>query len=310
MTNTYYIGIDGGASKSTIVLLDNRSKELLRIKKGPTNPFSIGINKTEEVLKSSIMEVTGRPELSGKKCAGICIGSAGIHRRRDALELKNRLLKFFPYAQVHVTNDYEIALVGGTGNLNGIILISGTGSVAYGRSEGHGFVRAGGWGHLIGDEGSAYHIGKQALVSIFETNDTSNQDNLLKKLILDGKNFSDLDDLMFWAYKSATKKDIADLALTVDNAAEKGDQTAINILYNAADDLLKILQNIRGRLLFNTEKIPMILSGGVLLNNRIVRSTFLARVREAYRDLYPVTPKHDAAYGAALIARNFDKGKG
>ncbi len=303
MNRKYYIGIDGGSSRSTVLLIDENLNEIRRIKKGPTNPFSIGMEKTEEVLRQAIREATENPE--NGTCGGICIGSAGIHRKKDAAELKKRLEDYFGGINIHVTNDYEIALVGGTGSLNGIILISGTGSVAYGRSEKYGFVRAGGWGHLIGDEGSAYHIGRQALVSIFETDDENGKESLLKKLILENRNCSDLDDLMFWAYKTATKKDIADLALVVDKAGSTGDITARRILYDAADDLLRILRNIRSRLLFNTDKIPMIISGGVLLNNTIVRNRFLEGVKSYFSDIYLVTPKHDAAFGAALLAVNF-----
>ncbi len=310
MTEKYYIGIDGGGSQSTILLLDNRSRELIRVKKGPTNPFSIGMDKTEEVLNTAITEVAEKAQRPLQNCAGICIGSAGIHHKRDAHDLQSRLERHFPEIPIHVTNDYEIALVGGTGSLNGIILISGTGSVAYGRSKNHGFVRAGGWGHLIGDEGSAYYIGKQALISIFENSDNNCSRSLMESLILKSKGCRDLDDLMFWAYKSATKKDIADLALVVDEAHLKGDQGAKGILYNAAADLLKILENIRKRLLFNTDRIPMIISGGVLMNNELVQSKFLLGVREKYSDIYLVTPKHDAAYGAAFIARNYYNEKG
>ncbi len=310
MNSKYYIGIDGGGSQSTILLMDSSNRELYRAKRGPTNPFSIGIDKTEEVLKASIREITELPENRDSLCAGICIGSAGIHHKRDAENLKYRLQNHFPDIPIHVTNDYEIALVGGTGSLNGIILISGTGSVAYGRSEGHGFVRAGGWGHLIGDEGSAYHIGRKALISIFETcDDDRSGESLLESMILENKQCRDLDDLMIWAYKSATKKDIADLAIVVDKAFSRGDETAETILNEAATDLLKILDSIRKRLKFDTDRIPMILSGGVLVNNSLVKRKFLSGVRTKYRDIFHVDPKHDPAYGAALIAQNFNDGK-
>jgi N-acetylglucosamine kinase-like BadF-type ATPase len=304
MANPFYIGVDGGASQSTILLMDKNNSEIIREKKGPTNPFSIGINTTEAVLSTSIKEVAQKAECLLSDCAGICIGSAGIHHPRDAEDLRNRLQNHFQQTPIHVTNDFEIALVGGTGNLEGIIIISGTGSVAYGRSRNNDFVRAGGWGHLIGDEGSAYYIGKQALISIFETCDSNMEQTLLEEMILTGKNCKDLDDLMFWAYKLATKKDIADLSMIVDLAYKKGDVTSLKILLNAGKDLFKLLDNIRGRLPFRNGKIPMLISGGVLLNNALVQSTFLQKALEGYSDISLVTPQNDAAYGAALIAKN------
>lgn len=305
MPDPFYIGIDGGGSQSTILLIDKHNNELIRVKGGPTNPFSIGIDKTESVLTESIKGATYKANRSMADGAGICIGSAGVHHRQNAEDLHTRLSSHFPKTNIHVTNDYEIALVGGTGTLEGIILISGAGSVAYGRSRNHDFVRAGGWGHLIGDEGSAYYIGKQALISIFETCDTDQNQTLLEKMIMKRENCRDLDDLMFWAYKSATKKDIADLAIIVDKAYMKGDPTSHKILLNAANCLIKLLDNIKSRLLFSTEEIPMIISGGVLLYNDFVQSKFLIGVREKHPDICLVDPKNDAAFGAALIAQNF-----
>ncbi len=305
MTNKFYIGIDGGGSQSTILLMNNQNKELKRIKKGPTNPFSIGIDATETVLSTSIKELIKQEKYPISNCKGICIGSAGIHHPRDAENLRLRLQNHFPKTPIHVTNDYEIALVGGTAKLEGIIIISGTGSVAYGRSESHNFVRAGGWGHLIGDEGSAYYIGKQALVSIFETCDSNKKKSLMEEMILASKNCKDLDDLMFWAYKLATKKDIADLSIIVDLACKKGDLDSYKILLNAGIDLVKLLDTIRKRLLFTSGNIPMLLSGGVLTNNKIVKDTFLKRAMAKYPDILLVTAENDAAYGAALLAKNF-----
>ncbi len=305
MINQFYIGVDGGGSQSTILIMDNQNRELIRIKKGPTNPFSIGIDATESVLSSSIRDLIKQEKYPISKCKGICIGSAGIHHPRDAENLRLRLQNHFPKTSIYVTNDYEIALVGGTAKLEGIIIISGTGSVAYGRSGNHQFVRAGGWGHLIGDEGSAYYIGKQALVSIFETSDSNNKKSLMEEMVLASKNCKDLDDLMFWAYKLATKKDIADLSMVVDLACKRGDSDSYKILLNAGMDLTKLLDNIRKRLLFTTGNIPMLLSGGVLTNNDIVKRTFLEKAMDKYPDILLVTAENDAAYGAALLAKNF-----
>ncbi len=307
VSDLFYIGIDGGGSRSTILLMDKNNKELKRVKKGPTNPFSIGIDATEFVLSAAIREIGEAGDYPLAQCGGICIGSAGIHHRRSAEDLRARLQRHFPGIPIHVTNDYEIALVGGTANLEGIIVISGTGSVAYGRSRNHDFVRAGGWGHLIGDEGSAYYIGKQALVSIFETCDSHQGKSLLEEMVLASKNCKDLDDLMFWAYKLATKKDIADLSMIVDLAHKKGDQTSLEILRNAGSDLVKLLDRIRKSLIFKTSAIPMLLTGGVLLNNDVVRHTFLHGAFGKYSDIFLADPENDAAYGAALLARNLQR---
>lgn len=304
MPETFYIGVDGGGSQSTILLMDKNSTRQKRVKKGPTNPFLIGIDATESVISNSIREVIMKEEYSISDCAGICIGSAGIHCLRDAENLRLRLQKHFTKTPIHVTNDYEIALVGGTGNMEGIIIISGTGSVAFGRSKNHDFVRAGGWGHFIGDEGSGYYIGKQALVSIFENSDSNQNQTLLEDMILLSKNCKDLDDLMLWAYKSATKQDIADLSIIVDRASAEGDFNSIKILRNAGRDLVKLLDIIRERLLFSADKIQMLISGGVLINNEIVQKTFLQGAEKKYSDISLIAPKNDAAYGAALIAQN------
>ena len=137
-----------------------------------------------------------------------------------------------------VDNDAIIALAGGTMGKPGIVVIAGTGSIAFGVNEEGKRARSGGWGYVLGDEGSAYYIGLKALNSVTRAEDGRGQPTLLSQAIFDHFSIDSVDGLVRLAYIDGFDRiDGADLSVIVAEAAEEGDETALRILWQAGAEL-------------------------------------------------------------------------
>lgn len=167
----YVLGIDGGGSKTVCILMDGTGQVLGRGEAGASNYQSIGVAATLQSIQSAILTtvVEAQKFTNTIKVEAICLGLAGVGRAADidvvkslVQELQNsKLLPItwvLPPSNIVICNDALIALVGGVGNPVGIVVAAGTGSIIFGRNHLGNTKRVGGWGHILGDEGSAYKI--------------------------------------------------------------------------------------------------------------------------------------------------------
>src|SRR5580700_11201196 len=169
---SFYLGFDGGGTKTDCFLVDADSNVLARATAGPSNPLRAGYAKAWFTLSDAADVVLERHHLKASDIRGICAGIGGAGRESVAKRIATFLERAFPEAAVTVTTDLAITLNAAVGEGEGIILVVGTGSAAYGRdAQGH-TARAGGRGPWFSDEGSAFDIGRRALraVSLAEEN--------------------------------------------------------------------------------------------------------------------------------------------
>lgn len=163
----FYAGIDGGGTKTEAAAIDEQGVLLCRVRGKSTNPHAVGFEKAFMELTSIFRILFDHPQVQTKKCLGICLGMSGIDspEERFALSsyLKEELIRFDANAPFEIRTEGEIALTAALGRPYGLQIIAGTGSIVYGFLPGEPRVRAGGWGHLLGDEGSGYRIGLEAL---------------------------------------------------------------------------------------------------------------------------------------------------
>lgn len=298
----YFLGIDGGASGSVILAIDSEGNELFRGYGGPINPFSVGAEPSVESIRNVISDLSA---IGGvEHCRAACLGAAGFHEDADGLAARAVLQELLPHVPILITNDYETALFGATGRPEGVIVIAGTGSVAVGRDLSSRLIRAGGWGHLLGDEGSAFYIGREALIAIFKARDEMGPPSSLSRRFLEHTESRDYAALMRWAYQPSGKRSIARLAPLVQEAALEGDAVALDIEKRAAHELVTLVATLWQRLRFQGQRVPLVPLGGVLCNNEHIRSLFEREVCERFPRALVSKPVQDAAYGAALIARN------
>jgi N-acetylglucosamine kinase len=151
-----YLGIDGGGSKTTFLLVDEYYNEICHLQSGPSNYFSVGPEAAREAIRQGVSQLTERPAI-------VCAGFAGAGRPDSVAFYKEVLESLIPGAQIIIESDAFIASIGAIGVDPGILLIAGTGSIVIGRDRNRVMFRVGGWGPHFGDEGSGFWIGREAV---------------------------------------------------------------------------------------------------------------------------------------------------
>ena len=293
-----YAGVDAGGTKTRLIWKQAGGSSSGEERFGPLNVNSIGESAFEERMDL----LCGRLRDLGD-CAGICLGVAGI-TNPAARGMIERSLDRFGIGNRIITSDWEISLYGALEGAPGLLVISGTGSVCCGRNASGAVVRTGGWGHLIGDEGSGYALGRDALRAAAAMIDGTGSRTRIASLLEERHGLSDRSAIVRYVYGN-DKSAIAALAGIVLEAAEEGDAAAQGILRENAEALAVQAEAAARSLSVAEPRIA--LTGGLLAADSIYGGS----VREAMGRRLPgsrcVAPARDAADGALLMAlRTFE----
>jgi N-acetylglucosamine kinase-like BadF-type ATPase len=268
----------------------------------------MSLEYVQGMLKKLILGSLDKAKISMEKVKVLCIGTAGVDRESDKLILKEIIETVGFSGKVIITNDAETALYGGVGGEEGVILISGTGSICYGRNRRGESKRSGGWGHIIGDEGSGYYIGLSALIHIARGYDGREEKTMITDIILKHLNIKNTEDLIEYVYRSgAGKQEIASLARLVDEAYNQGDKAAEDILKRSARELYLCCKAVIDKLELFNKSVTLAVNGSVIVKNRCVFNEFSRLIKENYPLIEITDMKYDAAWGAVLMAmREFE----
>ncbi len=295
MSERYFFGLDGGGTQSRLAVCDSTGTILKEVYGGTTNLYT---GKSEQValnLKALFTQVEQYFPF-----AGGCIGSAGLGREREKVLFREMFSTLLPTVPVYLCSDGEILLVGGLAGLEGYALISGTGSLALSRSSDGSLKRAGGYGYLLGDEGSAYWIAHQALMRSLRSLENRDLNTRMLPSLLEGCSLSKAEDLIAYVHHQATKADIAKLAPLVTVFAKEGDLLANDILQCAAKELVSLVVAVQNPAIRAKE---LVLAGGVLEKDPIVRPLFEEALKKALPELQIIKARGSALQGACLLAR-------
>ncbi|MDN5276599.1 MAG: hypothetical protein PWR01_564 [Clostridiales bacterium] len=299
----YVIGIDGGGTKSAISIADLRGNIILTEYGGPTNIRAQEESQVYDALKSLIESAIKRAALKMEDCKAICIGTAGAGRKEEQEIIKEYVRSVGLKGNIVITNDAEIVIAEMTGGREGIAVIAGTGSIAYGIGKNGERVRVGGWGHIVGDEGSAYYIGLEAIKAALRCYDGREPYTHLLPMLMEEIGITAPEEFVRFVYRRDIKKsEIAALARVVDRAHKKGDNKAKEILIDAAEQLFLLAKAaIRG---INAEQdaIMVVVSGSVLINNLLVYEQFVKLLAREYPNVTVEKAKADASRGAVIVA--------
>ena len=254
----YVVGIDSGGTKTVGLLADETGKVLAKARGGGANLVIHGELAVEKVLYQIIedLEPPGPVE-------SICLGMAGVDRDEERELIRGLLRRLGLRQKIRIVNDALIALVAGAPEGIGIVVSAGTGSIAYGVDPSGETARSGGWGYLLGDEGSAFWLGHAAVRQGVRAVDgrgpaTTLFDRISEKLDLDVP-----DGLVKWFYDQELSRDrVAKLASVVQEAADDGDVAANSLLDQAAQHLAKAARAVERKLTF-TQDYPLVMAGGV-----------------------------------------------
>ena len=297
----YIIGIDGGGTKTVGILATATGQHLARLESGPANYHVVGEAKTQAVLNDIIGELYEKADVSSASSIGCCLGMAGLGRDADR-EVIGRICDELGICQNRIlTHDAHIALVGGTGKREGVIVISGTGAIVYGINADGREARASGWGYLLGDEGSGYDIAIKGLQAVARAADGRDERTELTNQVLNRLELNEPSDLIRWVH-AASRDTIAQLAEVVFDTARTADTVAECIVDKAADELVCAAVSVIEQLEF-TEAFDIVLSGG----NLIHQTMFADKLRHRFAKIQPEVsvqlPKYEPAYGAVLLVQ-------
>ena len=258
---TYVIGIDAGGTKTICQLADAEGHLLSETRAGGANLQVLGELEVEKVLYQVMEEALGDRRIVP---AAICLGIAGVDRPDDLAAVRGIMRRIGHQARVLVVNDALVALEAGAPGEPGVVIISGTGSIAYGRNRAQRAARAGGWGHVLGDEGSGYWIGRAALRAVLREADQRGQKTALTPLLLKHFGIAQAQGLLHEVYYSNLRPSaIGSLAECVEGAFREGDSAAIGILRAAANELEASGLTVARRLGLVGEAFSFVLSGGI-----------------------------------------------
>jgi N-acetylglucosamine kinase-like BadF-type ATPase len=257
----HVIGIDAGGTKTVCLLADEQGQILARARGDGANLQAAGELQVEKILHQVMDEaIGGRPLIP----AAICLGIAGVDRPNDAAVVRGIMRRIGLNSRVLIVNDALIALETGAPGSPGVVIISGTGSIAYGRNAAGEAARSGGWGYVLGDEGSGYWIGRAALRAVLRAADCRGPATVLTRLLLEHFNVSEPQLLLHEVYHHQLKPSaIGALAACVHAAFLQGDGAAAGILRGAADELEASALSVARRLGLLGGAFTFILSGGI-----------------------------------------------
>jgi N-acetylmuramic acid 6-phosphate etherase len=293
-----FLGIETGATHTTVLLVDEADNVLQRFDLGPAN-VRLLTNVEISRLFREIKRRTGEP-------SAVAAGMAGLRNEADEKRVRDLAMHEWPGIPFHATNDLETALEA-SGQWPDkaearVLLLSGTGSCAYGRNSEGRTVKFGGRGHILGDRGSAIDIALQALRAIVYQQDLKAQFPALGQAILRALQLNNPDDLIPWT-QEAPKGDIAQLAVTVFQEAEKGDTLARDVLREASDRLADMAANCAAHLVSEGAHVQFILAGGTLLKQPVFASSVSKRLHERWSDCRVEKLKRESVWGAVTLAK-------
>jgi N-acetylglucosamine kinase-like BadF-type ATPase len=296
----YFLGVDGGQSSTLGLIADESGRVLGRGQAGPCNHVTgpEARAKFRSALTTVLTEACAQAGLDPSSIAFYfaCLGFSG------GMADKEISVRELVVADGYkVTHDAEIALIGATAGEPGIIMISGTGSIGFGRNAKSKSGRAGGWGYAFGDEGSGFDLTRQALRAALRFEEGWGPETQLRELLLRETNAASANDLLHQFYTPEfPRARIASLAGLVSEAADAGDHVAGQLLFDAASQLVNYVEGVHRQLFEPSHVVPIAYLGGVF-KSHILLSEFLRSVQ--YRlGSRAQAPKYGPAAGALIEA--------
>src|SRR5215469_3697846 len=257
-TPGFFLGIDGGGSKTVAVIVDADGNQLGTAQAGSANHHTVGLTTALANLHQATRDAAQRAGCSLPVDAG-WIGTAGMDNSSDYDLLISHL---YPLAgSIRLTNDAELVL-SVLDHAVGVALIAGTGAIAVGRDHSGNCKRASGWGHILGDEGGGYYIGCQALQAVVRALDGRGKPTLLTEGLLAYWKLQTPEELLMRVYHRADKAEIARLSsLVFETARTRKDALARQIIYQAAHELALAALTVGGALEFPGGDLPLAVGG-------------------------------------------------
>jgi glucosamine kinase len=301
-TELVVVGVDGGGSSTRVYVADERAQVLFKATGEGSAVTPAAEADSAEIIGALVKNAVIDAEMGHLMPRALVVGVAGVGREAQKVALQRELERLEVAETVVVLSDAEAAMEDAFADGPGILLIAGTGSIAWGRSPAGTVMRCGGWGPVIGDEGSGAWLGRKALQVIAAAHDGREPETALTGAVLTALEVDDVAALITWA-ASASPADMAALAPAVLSAAEVGDLRANTIVTMAVEELSLHVRAL-ARSLFVDERaaIPVALHGGLLGKGRPMRKRLEHRLKSLVPGAVVRHQSVDATRGAVQMA--------
>jgi len=299
----YVLGVDGGGTKTEVILVNRTGTIIARTRGGSTNYQAVGGERLKLELSNLIEKITSKTKIPTNKIYCLFLGLAGAGRKSD----RQAIAKLFDDSdfkdKISVDSDAIIALAGAFSNRHGIILIAGTGAICFGKNAENKVVRAGGWGYLLGDEGSGYFIGRNAIQAALKDFDGRGEKTLLRNVLESKFNLNSIDEIVPLIYRNKLDRvAIADLAPLVFDQAKEGEPVAQQIIKETGSEMGKLAKAVAVRLGFTNEKVNVALIGSIFKQRDMLINEINKELFEVSWDIEITEPDFDPTIGAAILA--------
>lgn len=259
----YFLGFDGGGTKTDCILMDSVGTVLAHATAGPSNPLRAGYAKAWFTLSDAADVVLAHQHIKACDIRAVCAGIGGAAREAVAKRIATFLEHSFPEAAIEVTTDLAITLHAAVGEGEGIILVVGTGSAAYGRNSDGMTARSGGRGPWFSDEGSGFDIGRRALAAVVRAEEHRGPKTHLAERVLQWLGCKDWERVLDWVIKNPDDVFPRVFPL-VGELADHGDAVSREILGTAAESLADLTSAVVEKLKMRDQAVPIVKSGGTV----------------------------------------------
>jgi N-acetylglucosamine kinase-like BadF-type ATPase len=309
-SHNLYLGVDGGGTKTQVVLLDEEKQVVAEGLAGASNPLRVGIEAAVSNISAAIDNACDTGNKNRGDIVSATLGLAGVRREDLRQRVRESFNRRLPLERIEVCTDAEIALYGATSGKAGLVVIAGTGSICIGQNDRGERATAGGWGPLAGDEGGGAGIARRALQAIAKASDGRGKLTRLSQDAIEYFRAGRLEDLSVAIYApQIDNARIAGFARLVVEAAQAKDEIAIEILREAAGELALAANTVIGELKLAKKKFPIARVGGIFRGgNDLITKPFMEKIKPGAPKAFLIEPLMSPAVAAAQMAfKNFHK---
>ena len=305
----YFIGIDGGGTKTNCIIADENLNIIAESTGEASNFLLLGTETVCVNLLLLIDECLTAAGLNYDDIAATVLGTTGAGRKNDAQKLEAAFIKYCAGKVVELKNftvesDARIALEGAFSGMPGCILIAGTGFIIFGKDASGKIHRAGGYGRLIGDEGSGYSIARKGLAAAAREFDGRGGKTILTGSLAEHFSISSPEELISAVYRN--NFNIPSVAPLVLAAAKENDPACMRILDEESDELVLHITTMAEKL--NERPLNVSFIGGLLSEKNVYSEMLQRKIKDSPQDIIIKNPDRQPAAGAAIMAKNLLKG--
>jgi len=296
----HFLGVDGGGTETRAWLADEAGRILARCRAGPSNPLKVGFRGARQGILQAVTRALRRARLNAVTFEGVCVGLAGVDRAEVHRPLYQWLRKAVP-AHFHLlTTDAAIALHAAFGHFPGILVISGTGSIACARDKDGKMVRAGGWGIPFDDAGSGYELGRKAVTAALRDFDGRGPHTQLTKRLCQALGLQQITEVVA---QDLSQEKIAALFRVVMEASRKRDAVARLLCEEAGHELGDLALALLRRLGWLERAVSVVCAGGVFQADASIRRSFTRHLGRYAPRAQSVLLRRAPVEGAVALAR-------